>query len=131
MSTSTTQQRHDRLRHHLPPRVARRSVDEAWIRGRFLAYQHATTQALVLCLTRADYSALTGSEPPATSLGMTYRHRESGIRVIFLDLEQLQTRGQAELTLAHEMMHAQWWSYGHRPIAFRRAQELIDAVARA
>lgn len=127
--TSTVQQRHNQLRHHLPARVAQRRVDEAWLCARFADYLRVTARPVVLTLTREGYLAHTGRFPPADAIGMTYRVGESEHRVIFLDIARIHSRGQAELELAHEMMHAQWWSYRHRPIAFVRAQELIDRVS--
>lgn len=129
MST-LVQLRHRQLRHHLPARHAQRHVDESWLRARFEQYPTAAGIEADLHLAREVYAAATGTRPPNSSIGMAYRPIDrTAWRCAFIDLEQLHTRGQAELEIAHEVMHLTWWSYGHRPIAFLRAQQLIDTLA--
>lgn len=126
---SISAERHAQLRHHLPSRIAHRVVDEHWLRARFSRYCAAAGITADLYVTRNGYHRATGQRPRPANIGMAFRPAGEGQQCIFIDLEQLRTRGQAELELAHEIMHLRWWSYGHRAIAFTRAQQLIDTVA--
>lgn len=124
---------HHDLRHRLPPKYAAAPVTAAWIRHRITDYLSAagTTHqvTLTLALTTSHYLSLTGRAPTPDAIGSAYRDsRDHTRRVIYLNLTRLRTREQAELEIAHEIMHILWWSYAHRPVAYARCQSLIDRV---
>ncbi|MEU1812986.1 hypothetical protein [Micromonospora aurantiaca (nom. illeg.)] len=128
---TAVQRRHRRLRHRLPTGTANLPADPQWLLDRVLTYAEAAKVPVTVILDAQAYTARTGVPVTPLTAGDCYTGPpgdRAAVRVIYLSPVLLPTRGVAECVIAHEIMHARWPSYGHRPIAFQRAQELLDHV---
>ncbi|WP_430787172.1 hypothetical protein [Actinoplanes sp. G11-F43] len=126
-----TQLRTQELRHHLDPHLAAMPADPWWLVTRTHQFAAAAGITVDVVLDAVTWCRRTGLQVGRWWAGAAFVG-EPGARVpvplIYLNRQLCPTRGQAELVIVHEMMHARWPSYGHRKIAFDRAQQLLDVV---
>jgi hypothetical protein len=130
--TTVVQHRHRQLQHHLNPATAALPADLWWLITRTHQYAAAAGIGVDVVLDAASYHRRTGLTVGPWWAGAAYTG-EPGNRpakpLIYLNPRLIPTRGDGELVIAHEVMHGRWPSYGHRAVAFDRAQRLIDLAA--
>ena len=130
--TTIVQARTQQLRHHLDPVTASTPCDQWWLLTRAHEYAAAAGIAIDVVLDAWSYRRRTGLDVGRWWAGAAYTGMP-GERVttplVYLNPRLIPTRGEGELVIAHEIMHCRWPSYGHRAIAFTRAQGLLDRVA--
>lgn len=120
------------LRHHLDPADSATRADLWWLLTRTHAYAAAAGIAVDVVLDQRSYHHWTGRTVGDWCAGAAYTGPVGArwpVPLIYLSPRLLPTRGDAETVIAHEVMHARWPSYGHKKIAFARAQQLLDTVA--
>lgn len=126
-----TQLRTQQLRHHLDPGIAALPADPWWLVTRTHQFAAAAGITVDVVLDALTYRRRTGLEVGRWWAGAAYTGKP-GARIatplIYLNPRLCPTRGQAELVIGHEIMHARWPSYGHSKVAFDRAQHLLDTV---
>lgn len=130
--TTVVQARHRQLRHHLDHAAAAALTDAWWLITRVHEYATAAGITVDVVLDAVSYRRRTGLDVGVWWAGAAYTGPPAARRakpLIYLNPQLVPTRGEAELVIAHEVMHARWPSYGHRPAAFARAQYLLDTVA--
>lgn len=130
--SAVVQQRHQRLRHHLDPHDSAQPTDLWWLITRAHRYAAAAGITIDVVLDAQTYQRRTGLSVGTWWAGAAYTGPPGArlaVPLLYLNPRLLLTRGDAETVIAHEVMHARWPSYGHRRIAFERAQQLLDAVA--
>ncbi len=128
--SALVQTRHQQLRHRLNAHQAVRYADAAWLIARTHAYAAVAGVRVEVVLNAAVYAQRTGLAVSDWWAGDTFTGPAGARRripIVYLNPALLPTRGDAETVIAHEIMHARWPSYGHRPVAFTRAQQLLDA----
>jgi hypothetical protein len=54
--------------------------------------------------------------------------RRLDIPLMAVNLTHVATKEAADRVFAHEVMHLRWPSYGHKQVAFDRAQNVLDTV---
>lgn len=129
--TTVVQVRTQQLRHHLDDLTAATPCDQWWLLTRTHEYAAAAGIAVDVVLDALSYRRRTGLDVGQWWAGAAYTGMP-GARIakplVYLNPGLIPTRGDAELVIAHEIMHCRWPSYGHRAIAFSRAQALLDQV---
>lgn len=99
-----------------------------WVATRLAEYCHFVSVAADFTADPALYCALTGRAKDLYRAGEVFRFSPPQRPLVHVNLRLAPTLGQAELVIAHEVMHLRWPSYGHKQIAFQRAQELLDSI---
>lgn len=128
------QDRHRQLHHQLHDAVAALPADPWWLITRTHQYAAAAGISVEVVLDDASYRRRTGLDVGAWWVGAAYTGTpgdRSAKPLIYLNPRLIPTRGDGELIIAHEIMHGRWPSYGHRAVAFDRAQRLLDRVGAA
>jgi len=128
--SAIARRRHARLRAGLPAEQAMGPVTPAWLQHRVAYYLELADIDAELILDATDYVRRTGRPHDPRRAGEVYRWPDRADRpLLFLDPYHLPSREEATRVIAHEVMHLRWPSYGHKQIAFHRAQQLLDAAA--
>jgi len=129
--SALVQTRHRQLHHHLADDQARMVTDAGWLISRAHRYAAAAEVLIEVVLDPAQFARRTGLSVPDTWAGVAYTgpaHQRLRAALVYLNQALMPTRGDAERVIAHEIMHVRWPSYGHREVAFTRAQQLLDTV---
>jgi hypothetical protein len=130
--TTVVQARHQQLRHYLDDVTAERPADLWWLITRTHQYAAAAGITVDVVLDALSYRRRTGLDVDPWWAGATYTGMPGARPVrplVYLNPRLIATRGDGELVIVHEIMHGRWPSYGHRAVAFDRAQQLLDTVA--
>ncbi|MFE4516708.1 hypothetical protein ACFRMQ_21230 [Kitasatospora sp. NPDC056783] len=102
-----------------------------WLRDRARLFSAAAKVKFHLITSAALYTRMTGEQLSSGDVGRAYSGPASArlpVPLVYLNLEVLGTRRAVDKALAHEVMHVGWPSYGHKAIAFERAQQVLNAV---
>nr|BEK71297.1 hypothetical protein KPHV_85240 [Kitasatospora purpeofusca] len=103
----------------------------SWLRDRARLFSTAASVRFHLITQAGLYTRMTGEQLSTGDIGRAYFGPDGArlpVPLVYLNLPALGTRRAADQALAHEVMHIGWPSYGHKAIAFDRAQHVLDTV---
>ena len=103
----------------------------AWLRDRARLFSAAAEVKFHLITSAALYTRMTGEQLNDGDIGRAHlgpAEARLPVPLVYLNVGALETRRAADQALAHETMHVGWPSYGHKAIAFERAQQVLDTV---
>lgn len=128
---TVTQRRHAALTSRLRPAQATRPVTPRWLKHRFGQFVELAGVPADLTVDAEEYQARTGRPPDPDRAGEVFTGPASARwdrALVYLNPAHLPNREEADRVFAHEIMHLRWPSYGHKSVAFQRAQHLLDTV---
>ena len=126
-----TRARHEALVSPLPVVECAEVADPRWLRTRAELFMEASQLPFTLTFDLARYSQVTGLNFHAHYAAQVFRGehgRRLGIPLMAVNLAHVPTKEAADRVFAHEVMHLGWPSYGHKQVAFARAQNVLDTV---
>ena len=128
---STTIERTRALCSPLPADEASLPVDPTWLSARALDFARVAGMRFLLVLDAGRYGRLTGQQLSTADVGRAYlgpANARLAVPLLYLQPAALASRGDADQVLAHEVTHLKWPSYGHKVLAFERAQWLLNQI---
>ncbi|MFF7647864.1 hypothetical protein [Streptomyces canus] len=126
-----TMARHEALVSPLPVVECVQAVDPRWLRTRAELFMEASQLPFALTFDLARYSQVTGLTFHAHYAAQVFLGEHDSrldIPLMAVNLTHVPTREAADRVFAHEVMHLRWPSYGHKRVAFDRAQNVLDMV---
>ncbi|MGA5442505.1 hypothetical protein ACPCKW_23715 [Streptomyces griseoincarnatus] len=126
-----TRARHEALVSPLHDVERVQAVDPRWLRDRAQVFMEAARLSFALTFDLARYSEVTGLDfhpHYAAQVFLGEHGSRLEIPLMAVNLTHVPTREHADRVLAHEVMHLRWPSYGHKQLAFARAQTVLDRV---
>lgn len=126
-----TMARHEALVSPLAEAECGQAVDPRWLRERAELFMEASQLPFTLTFDLARYSHVTGLKFHAHYAAQVFLGeygRRLDIPLMAVNLAHVATKEAADRVFAHEVMHLRWPSYGHKQVAFDRAQNVLDTV---
>ncbi|OIV36993.1 hypothetical protein BIV57_13475 [Mangrovactinospora gilvigrisea] len=120
------------LRSPLSPSQARLPLGFPWLRQRVAHFVDVAERDCELMVDLQAYAAATGITFADNCAAQVYWgpvEQRRPVPLLAVNLALVPTCGEADQVLAHEFMHLRWPSYGHKAVAFQRAQGLLDRLA--